>query len=77
MTFVITELETLAAAASAVQGIGSTISAQNAVAVIPTIGAFSLAAVRFFGAHCLPIRRACTDVSSGQRPSGRRHTSCS
>ena len=44
MTFVITEPEMLAAAASAVQGIGSTISAQNAVAAAPTIGVFPPAA---------------------------------
>lgn len=44
MRFVTTEPEMLAAAAAALQGIGSTMSAQNAAAAAPTIGVVPAAA---------------------------------
>ncbi|MDD4866059.1 MAG: PE family protein [Mycobacterium sp.] len=58
MAFVTTQPETLAAAASTLQGIGSTLSAQNAAAAAPTTGAVPAAADEVsaltaaqFGAH--------------------------
>lgn len=58
MSFVTTQPEALAAAASTLQGIGSTLSAQNAAAVAPTTGVVPAAADEVsaltaaqFGAH--------------------------
>ena len=44
MTFVITQPELLTAAANQLQGIGSTITAQNAAAAAPTLGVVPAAA---------------------------------
>jgi hypothetical protein len=58
MSFVSTQPEVLAAAAGALQGIGSAISAQNAAAAAPTAGVVAAAAHEVsaltaaqFGAH--------------------------
>ena len=61
MSFMTTQPEALAAAAGTLQGIGSTLSAQNAAAAAPTTGVVpaaadevsALTAARFATARCI------------------------